>query len=86
MAFTRSADVLVMLVIGGAAVLYGGFIGAAVFMLLRDHLSSFNPIYWYFWIGLLLVLIVATFRKGVLPTLSAIGPVSRGPHMSTEPS
>ena len=69
MAFTRSADVLVMLVIGGAAVLYGGFIGAAVFMLLRDLLSSYNPIYWYFWIGLLLVLIVATFRKGMLPTL-----------------
>lgn len=69
MAFTRSADVLVMLVIGGTAVLYGGFIGAAVFMLLRDQLSSFNPIYWYFWIGLLLVLIVATFRKGIVPTL-----------------
>jgi branched-chain amino acid transport system permease protein len=68
MAFTRSADVLVMLVIGGAAVLYGGFIGAAVFLLLRDLLSAFNPIYWYFWIGLLLVLIVATFRKGMLPT------------------
>jgi branched-chain amino acid transport system permease protein len=70
MAFTRSADVLVMLVIGGAAVLYGGFVGAAVFMLLRDWLSSYNPIYWYFWIGLLLVLIVATFRKGMLPTLA----------------
>jgi branched-chain amino acid transport system permease protein len=69
MAFTRSADVLVMLVIGGAAVLYGGFIGAAVFLLLRDLLSSFNPIYWYFWIGLLLVLIVATFRTGMLPTV-----------------
>jgi branched-chain amino acid transport system permease protein len=70
MAFTRSADVLVMLVIGGTAVLYGGFIGAAVFILLRDLLSAFNPIYWYFWIGLLLVLIVATFRKGMLPTLA----------------
>jgi branched-chain amino acid transport system permease protein len=35
---------------------------------LRDQLSAFNPIYWYFWIGLLLVLIVATFRKGMLPT------------------
>jgi branched-chain amino acid transport system permease protein len=69
MAFTRSADVLVMLVIGGTAVLYGGFVGATVFILLRDLLSAFNPIYWYFWIGLLLVLIVATFRKGVLPAL-----------------
>jgi branched-chain amino acid transport system permease protein len=70
LAFTRSADVLVMLVIGGASVLYGGFIGAAVFMLLRDTLSTFNPIYWYFWIGLLLVVIVAVFRNGMLPTLS----------------
>ncbi|NPT54920.1 branched-chain amino acid ABC transporter permease [Paraburkholderia elongata] len=69
LAFTRSADVLVMLVIGGTGILYGGFIGATVFILLRDLLSAFNPIYWYFWIGLLLVLIVATFRKGVLPTL-----------------
>jgi branched-chain amino acid transport system permease protein len=40
-------------------------------MLLRDLLSAYNPIYWYFWIGLLLVLIVATFRKGVLPTMAA---------------
>lgn len=70
LAFTRSADVLVMLVIGGASVLYGGFVGAAVFLLLRDTLSAFNPIYWYFWIGLLLVLIVAVFRRGMLPTLT----------------
>jgi branched-chain amino acid transport system permease protein len=69
MSFTRSADVLVMLVIGGAAVLYGGFVGAAVFLLLRELLSALNPIYLYFWIGLMLVLIVTAFRKGMLPTL-----------------
>jgi branched-chain amino acid transport system permease protein len=71
MAFTRSADVLVMLVIGGGAVLYGGFVGAAIFLLMRDLLSAFNPIYWYFWIGLLLVLIVSVFRQGMLPTVAA---------------
>ncbi len=71
MAFTRSADVLVMLVIGGTAMLYGGFIGAAVFLLLRDVLSALNPVYWYFWIGLLLVLIVSAFRQGILPFLAA---------------
>lgn len=70
MAFTRSADVLIMLVIGGGAMLYGGFVGAAIFLLMRDLLSAFNPIYWYFWIGLLLVLIVSLFRKGMLPTFS----------------
>jgi branched-chain amino acid transport system permease protein len=71
LAFTRSADVLVMLVIGGGAMFYGGFVGAAIFLLMRDLLSAFNPIYWYFWIGLLLVVIVSAFRKGVLPTLTA---------------
>jgi branched-chain amino acid transport system permease protein len=71
LAFTRSADVLVMLVIGGGAMLYGGFVGAAIFLLMRDLLSAFNPIYWYFWIGLLLVVIVAAFRKGMLPSLAA---------------
>jgi branched-chain amino acid transport system permease protein len=68
LSFQRSADVLVILVIGGAAVLYGGFVGALVFILLRDLLAAINPIYWYFWIGLVLVLIVTFFRRGLLPT------------------
>jgi branched-chain amino acid transport system permease protein len=71
LSFQRSADVLVILVIGGAAVLYGGFVGAVVFILLRDLLAALNPIYWYFWIGLVLVLIVAFFRRGLLPTVAA---------------
>ncbi|MGC3986292.1 MAG: branched-chain amino acid ABC transporter permease [Pseudorhodoferax sp.] len=69
LSFQRSADLLVVLVIGGAAMLYGGFAGALVFLVLRDLLAALNPIYWYFWIGLVLVLIVAFFRKGILPSL-----------------
>ena len=69
MSFQRSADLLVVLVIGGTGMLYGGFIGALVFMVLRDQLAALNPIYWYFWIGLLLVLIVSFFRSGIVPTL-----------------
>ena len=67
--FQRSADVLVVLVIGGAGMLYGGFIGAFIFLTMRDLLAALNPIYWYFWIGLLLVLIVWFFRQGILPGL-----------------
>lgn len=70
LSFQRSADLLVVLVIGGAAVLYGGFIGALVYVVLRDQLAALNPIYWYFWIGLLLVLVVAFFRTGILPSLN----------------
>ena len=72
LSFQRSADVLTVLVIGGTAVLYGGFVGALVFLVLRDAFAALNPIYWYFWIGLLLVLIVAFFRRGILPTLARV--------------
>ena len=49
--FQRSADVLVILVLGGAGRLYGGLIGAIIFMVARDQFSGINPQYWYFWIG-----------------------------------
>ena len=56
--FHRSADVLLMLVIGGAGYLYGGIIGAIVFKVMQDWLSGITPQYWQFWIGMLLVVIV----------------------------
>src|SRR5216110_1861238 len=56
--FSRSAELLIMLVLGGAGRMYGAFVGAAVFMIAQDYLSGLNPVYWQFWIGLLLVVIV----------------------------
>ena len=53
LSFQRSADVLVILILGGAGRLYGGIIGAIIYMVARDQLSGLNPQYWYFWIGLL---------------------------------
>ena len=64
--FARSASILIMLVLGGTGRLYGGLIGAAVFMIAQDYLSSLNPVYWQFWIGLLLVLVVLFARGGLL--------------------
>jgi len=72
LSFQRSADVLVILIIGGAGRLYGGFIGAIVFILLQDYVSAMSPVYWYFWIGLLLVVIVSFFRKGLLPSIEGL--------------
>ena len=54
LSFERSADVLVMLVLGGAGRLYGGLVGAAIFMVARDQFSGIAPQYWYFWLGILL--------------------------------
>lgn len=65
-AFDRSADVMLMLVIGGAGWLYGGIAGAVVFKLLQDRLSSVTPQYWMFWIGLLLVVLMLFGRERAL--------------------
>lgn len=66
-AFHRSAEVLLVLVIGGAGYLYGGLIGAAVFALMHDRISALTPQYWQFWIGLILVLIVLIGRARLVP-------------------
>jgi branched-chain amino acid transport system permease protein len=68
--FQRSADVLVMLVLGGAGRLYGGLVGAVIFMVARDRFSGIAPQYWYFWIGVLLVTVVMVLPNGILGGLS----------------
>jgi branched-chain amino acid transport system permease protein len=65
LAFHRSADVLLVLVIGGAGYLYGGLVGAVIFTVLRDYLSLITPQYWMFWIGLILIIIVLIGRDRV---------------------
>jgi branched-chain amino acid transport system permease protein len=63
--FHRSADILLMLIIGGAGYLYGGLLGAALFVGLRDLISGATPEYWEFWIGLLLVALVTIGRERI---------------------
>ena len=70
--FQRSADVLVMLILGGTGRLYGGLIGAAVYMVARDQFSGINPQYWYFWIGLLLIAVVMLLPNGILGGLTLL--------------
>jgi branched-chain amino acid transport system permease protein len=60
--FERSADLLLVLIIGGAGYLYGGLIGAVVFRLLQEGFSAITPQYWQFWIGVVLVVIVMVGR------------------------
>jgi branched-chain amino acid transport system permease protein len=68
--FQRSADVLVMLILGGTGRLYGGMIGALVYMVARDQFSGLNPQYWFFWIGLLLIAVVMFLPNGILGGLA----------------
>ena len=64
--FHRSADVMLVLVVGGTGWLYGGVAGAIVFKLMQDFLSSMTPQYWMFWIGLFLVVLVLVGRDRLI--------------------
>ena len=58
----RSADLLLVLIIGGTGYLYGGLIGAVIYKFLQDWIATLTPQYWQFWIGLVLVVIVLVGR------------------------
>jgi branched-chain amino acid transport system permease protein len=64
--FQRSADVLLVLVVGGVGWLYGGIAGAIVFKLVQDTLSAITAQYWTFWLGLFLVLLVVVGRDRLM--------------------
>ena len=64
--FTRSAELMLILVLGGTGGLYGALLGTLVFMVAHHLLSDVNPQYWQFWLGLLLILVVLFGREGIL--------------------
>jgi branched-chain amino acid transport system permease protein len=72
-ALERSADVMLILVIGGVGWLYGGVIGAVVFKLMHDVISSITPQYWTFWMGLFLVVLVMVGRERLFKPWTWIG-------------
>ena len=67
-----------ILVLGGAGRLYGGFVGAIIFMVARDRFSGLTPQYWYFGIGVLLVAVVMFLPNGILGGLARLAASWRG--------
>ncbi len=67
-ALERSADAVLMLVIGGVGWLYGGVLGAVVFKLMHDIISNITPQYWTFWMGLFLVVLMLVGRERLAPS------------------
>jgi len=70
----RSGNALIMLIIGGVGRLYGAFIGVPVFMIAQDRFSSIDPVYWYFWLGLLMIAVVVFARGGLLGLIERLRP------------
>jgi branched-chain amino acid transport system permease protein len=59
--------------------LYGGLVGAAVFLVLQDVLAGESPVYWQFWLGLLLVFLVLLARGGLLGGVDRLRQRWQGP-------
>ena len=64
--FERSAEVLVMLVLGGAGHLWGALAGALIFQIFEHIVSAANPFHWMTLVGLLLILIVVFAPRGLI--------------------
>ena len=64
MDWTRSGELIFMVVLGGAGSALGPLFGAAAFILLEEFLSGFS-IYWPLGFGLILILVVLFYRGGL---------------------
>jgi len=92
-------DVLLMVIVGGMGTLYGGIFGAAFLMITRAFLPKLQVLIasllpgvplavrlserWLFYFGLLFILIVYFFPKGIVGTAQEIFSREKGKSMST---
>ena len=74
MYWTRSGDLMVMVILGGMGSLFGPVVGAVVYLVLEELLSEVTE-YWALIMGPLLLLIVLFGRGGIMGLL---GRLSRG--------
>lgn len=63
--WTQSGDFVIMAVVGGMRAFWGPLVGAAIFVVLQDYVSSYTQ-NWMSFIGMFFVLIVLFFPRGVL--------------------
>lgn len=70
--FELSGELMVMLILGGVGRVYGAFVGPLAYLVAQDYLAKQFPEYWYFGIGLMLVLVVMFARGGILGIIDAV--------------
>jgi branched-chain amino acid transport system permease protein len=68
MSWTRSGELMFMIILGGVGTVSGPLIGAAIFLLVEQLLGSLT-VYWHFWFGLFLIGIVLYARGGLVGIL-----------------
>ena len=71
MHWTRSGDLIIMVVLGGMSTLFGPIYGAAAFLLLEEFLSGVTE-HWQIVFGPLLILVVIFARGGIAGAVRAL--------------
>jgi branched-chain amino acid transport system permease protein len=66
--WTTSGTVVMMVILGGIGTLWGSIVGAALVVLLRDWLATWTDA-WGVVTGIIFVVVVLSFRRGILGTL-----------------
>jgi branched-chain amino acid transport system permease protein len=72
MDWTRSGELIFMVVLGGAGSLFGPVLGAGAFLLLEEFLSDIT-IYWQLLFGIMLLMVVLFVRGGIVGLLGTWG-------------
>jgi len=70
--WTRSGELIFMVVLGGTGALFGPLLGTSVYLVLEEVLSGFS-IYWQLPFGALLILVVLFARGGIDGMLRKLG-------------
>lgn len=85
--WSQSGDAMIMVILGGGSSVFGPTIGAAIFLLLKNIISSHNE-YWALWVGSIFILCVMFLREGVWGWItSKLGPrAARLPLVRAQPA
>jgi branched-chain amino acid transport system permease protein len=67
--WTQSGNLMVMVILGGVATVWGGVLGAVAFIVLQEGLAAYTP-HWEFWTGWVLLAVVLFARRGLAGWLS----------------
>jgi branched-chain amino acid transport system permease protein len=70
--YSLSGEIVIMTVMGGMRAFWGPLVGAALFVVLQDYISSMT-VNWMSFVGLIFVLVVLFFPRGLLGMLQGRG-------------
>ena len=68
--WTKSAEPLIMAILGGMGAFWGPAVGAAAFIVLNQQITSYTQ-YWPFTMGAVLIVLLFVFPGGIAGTLMA---------------